>query len=91
MQKEHLSENKEKALLSTKKALGTLQKVLEMIENDKYCPEVIQQVEAAIGLLRSTKKNLLSGHLDHCLEEKLHQNKKQTVDELMRIFDLGGR
>lgn len=87
----HLSENKEKALLSTRKALGTVQKVLEMIENDKYCPEVIQQVDAVVGLLRSTKKHLLVGHLNHCLEEKLHDNKKQAIDELMKIMNLGNK
>lgn len=86
-----LTGNKEKALLSTKKAVGTLQKVLEMIEDDKYCPEIIQQVDAAIGLLRSTKKNLLLGHLNHCLVKKLQENKKQTIDELMKIFNLGSK
>jgi CsoR family transcriptional regulator, copper-sensing transcriptional repressor len=84
-----LTDKKEKAVVSTKKAQGTITKVLEMIQEDKYCIDVIQQVDAAIGLLNATKKALLEGHLDHCLEHKLHENKQQTIDELMKIYNLG--
>lgn len=80
---------KQKAALSTKKAQGTLQKVLELIEQDAYCPEVIQQIDAAIGLLKSTKQELLRGHLHHCLMERLQQDETKTVNELLKIYQLG--
>lgn len=80
--------SKSKAELSVKKAQGTVNKILSMIEDDKYCPEIIQQIDAAIGLLKSSKKSLLLGHLDHCLEDKLKENKAQAIVELIRIFDL---
>ncbi len=85
------SDNRHKALLSLKKAQGTLNKVHEMVQDDKYCPEIIQQVDAVMGLLRSVKKNLLAGHLDHCLVEKLQQNKVQTIEELLKIYNLGNK
>ena len=84
---EHIA-NKDKASISIKKAQGTINKILEMIEEDKYCPEIIQQVDAAIGLLKSSKKTLLLGHLDHCLHDKLEENKEQAITELIKIFDL---
>lgn len=80
--------NKAKAALSTKKAQGTINKILQMIDEDKYCPEIIQQIDAAIGLLQSSKKTLLLGHLDHCLEDKLKEDRAQAIAELIRIFDL---
>ncbi len=83
------TEEKKKALISAKKALGTNEKVISMIENDYYCPEIIQQVDAVIGLLKSAKKNLLKGHLDHCLEVKLKENKDKTIEELLKIYSLG--
>lgn len=86
-QQEH-RENKLKASMSIKKAQGTLNKVLQMVEEDQYCPEIIQQIDAAIGLLQSSKKKLLLGHLDHCLKGNLKDNKSQTVEELVKIFDL---
>lgn len=80
--------NKQKASLSVKKAQGTVSTVLQMIEEDKYCPEIIQQIDAVMGLLKSTKKTLLRGHLDHCLVDKIKENKQKAVDELIKILDL---
>jgi CsoR family transcriptional regulator, copper-sensing transcriptional repressor len=89
MKMEHaLTTNKQKALKLSRQASGILAKVTEMIDHDTYCPEVIQQVDAAIGLLKSTKKELLGGHLDHCLEHQIHTDKKKTVEELLKIYNL---
>jgi DNA-binding FrmR family transcriptional regulator len=82
-------DTKTTSLISAKKAQGITAKVISMIGEDRYCPDIIQQVEAAIGLLKSTKKELLKGHLDHCLVTRLKQDKKQTIDELLRIYSLG--
>jgi DNA-binding FrmR family transcriptional regulator len=88
MDHEHHFCNKQKAALSAKKAKGIIEKVIAMIEDDTYCPEVIQQIDAVKGLLDSAKKTLLVGHLDYCLEDKLKQNKAQAVTELIKIFNL---
>lgn len=86
-----LTNQKEAAQVSTRKAIGTLNKVLKMIEEDQYCPEIIQQIDAVSGLLKSTKKSLLTGHLDHCLAHKLHEAKDQTISELLQIFNLNSK
>ncbi len=41
-----------KLLLAVKKTQGTLTKVSQMIEEDCYCADIGQQINAAIGLLR---------------------------------------
>lgn len=83
-----LTTNKSKAQRFGRQAAGILVKVNQMIENDAYCPDVIQQVDAVIGLLRGAKRELLSGHLDHCLEHKLKENKQKTVQELLKLYHL---
>jgi DNA-binding FrmR family transcriptional regulator len=83
-----LSGQKTKSLKCSKQALGTLGKVIEMIENDRYCPEVIQQVDSVIGLLKTTKRELLAGHLDSCVAHKMKENKKQAIEELLKIYNL---
>lgn len=88
MNHEQHKQNKIKASLSVKKSQGTINKVLKMIEEDKYCPEIIQQIDASIGLLNSAKKTLLIGHLDHCLEDNLKKDKNSAVKELIKILDL---
>ena len=43
-----MNNNQQKISLSVKKALGTLQKVITMIEQDVYCADVAQQINASI-------------------------------------------
>ncbi len=84
-----LTHDKQKALIALKKAQSLIKKIAEMVEDDKYCIDIIQQVDSAAGLLNSTKRNLLEGHLYHCVEQKFSQDKKKTVDELLRIYSIG--
>ena len=88
MHSDNYSLTQQAATLSIKKAQGAIEKILEMIDEGKYCPEVIQQVDAAIGLLKSSKKSLLTGHLDHCLLVKMKEDKQGAMEELVKIFDL---
>lgn len=77
-----------KSLKLSRQAAGTLGKVATMVEKNEYCPDIIQQIDSVMGLLRSCKRDLLLGHLDHCLEHKLKENKAQTIKELMKIYNL---
>jgi DNA-binding FrmR family transcriptional regulator len=83
-----MTHNKQKAQKLIKQAQGTLNKVVTMVENDEYCPDIIQQTDSVLGLLHKAKIELLGGHLDHCLQEKLTENKQKTIDELLKIYKL---
>lgn len=83
-----LTVNKTKALKCTNQAQGTLGKIVEMVTIDRYCPEIIQQIDSVIGLLKTAKRELLVGHLDTCVMHQMKENKKKTIDELVKIFNL---
>jgi DNA-binding FrmR family transcriptional regulator len=83
-----LAPNKEKSLKLARQAQGTLTKVVEMIEADRYCPEVIQQVDSVLGMLKSAKRELLAGHLDTCVAHQMRENKEKAIDELLKIYNL---
>jgi DNA-binding FrmR family transcriptional regulator len=59
-----------------------------MIENDTYCPEIIQQADSTIGLLKTAKRELLAGHLDTCAMDQLKKNKDKAIRELLKIYNL---
>lgn len=84
----HNSQKNQKAVIATKKAKSLMDKVLLMIDEDKYCIDIIQQVDAVLGLLKSTKNSLLRDHLEHCLEHKIKENKQKTVEELLQIYSI---
>lgn len=69
-------------------ANGSLAKVSTMILEGRYCPEVIQQIDSVIGLLHSTRKELLKGHLETCLVPQLKTDKDGAVKELLKIYNM---
>jgi len=83
-----LPKNKQRSLTLAKQAHGTLAKVIEMMEQDIYCPEIIQQADSVVGLLKSVKRELLAGHLDTCALKNLKENKEQAIQELLKIYNL---
>lgn len=84
----NLTKNKAKSLTSVKQAQGTLAAVIAMIEDGRYCPEIIQQADSVIGLLKAAKRELLAGHLDTCVAARMKENKKAAIDELIKIYNL---
>ncbi len=83
-----ISQNKTKALKLSKQAQGMLAKVITMIEQDEYCPNIIQQADSVCGFLQSVKRELLAGHLDSCVMKRMNENKAQTIKEMLKIYNL---
>jgi CsoR family transcriptional regulator, copper-sensing transcriptional repressor len=88
-------DNKSEILLSIKKAVGTIKKVEKMIEDDVYCANIAQQINAAIGLLKSANSKLLEHHIKCCGAKKLLSKDKSEIDdfvkELVRVWDVSTR
>lgn len=69
-------------------AVGSLNKIPDMVEGKHYCPEIIQQIDSVIGLLKSARTDLLRGHLEACLADRLNKNKNTAIKELLKIYNL---
>lgn len=84
-----------KLLLAIKKSQGTLTKVTQMIEDNAYCGDIGQQINAVIGLLRSANIDLMKNHLICCgtgaLSGKNSKKSAQFVEEFARIWDVSTR
>ncbi len=52
-----------------KRAHGHLQNVITMIENERACVDIAQQLHAVERAISAAKKLVIHDHLDHCLEE----------------------
>jgi len=83
-----ISAQKTKALRVAKQARGMIDKVIALIEADEYCPNIIQQADSVSGFMTSVKRELLAGHLDTCVMNRMKENKEQTIKELMKIYNL---
>ncbi len=49
-----------------------------MIEEDKYCIDVLTQIGAATNALRSVALNLLDEHLEHCVSNALAEDSDEA-------------
>ncbi|BBY06596.1 copper-sensing transcriptional repressor RicR [Mycobacterium noviomagense] len=50
---------------------GQVRGIAKMIEEDKYCIDVLTQISAANSALRSVALNLLDEHLGHCVSRAI--------------------
>ena len=48
---------------------GQVRGIAKMIDDDKYCIDVLTQISAVQSALRAVALNLLDGHLGHCVAE----------------------
>ncbi|MBS4727908.1 metal-sensitive transcriptional regulator [Mycobacterium sp. SM1] len=61
---------------------GQVRGIAKMIEEDKYCIDVLTQISAASSALRSVALNLLDEHLDHCVSHALAEGGKEAEVKL---------
>ena len=51
-----------------RRAEGHLRKIIDMIEKERGCNDIAQQLHAVEKAVASAKKTLVHDHIDHCLE-----------------------
>ena len=72
---------------------GQVRGVSKMIEEERYCIDVVRQVQAIKAALTSLEKLVLDAHLDTCVETALKgkslSTRREKVEELVAV--LGGR
>ncbi|MEO0329079.1 MAG: metal-sensing transcriptional repressor [Pseudomonadota bacterium] len=70
-----------------KVANGHLKKTIEMIEDERSCVELAQQLAAVESAIRSAKIRLIHDHVDHCLSDSIKNqgNESELVNEFKQI------
>jgi len=71
---------------------GHLNGVRGMIQDDKYCPEVLKQTYAVRKAIEKMESLMLDGHLHHCVVEGIRDGRQeQVISELLELYDLANR
>ena len=52
-----------------KRVEGHLRAVIEMLESQRPCADIAQQMQAIESAVNKAKKTLIHDHIDHCLEQ----------------------
>ena len=62
---------------------GQVQGIKRMVEEEKYCIDIITQVQAARSALRSVEMQILQKHMHHCVSDAFTSGDPKDVDEKM--------
>lgn len=80
-------DTQERVIHRLKIARGHLDKVIKMVENDDYCIDVLNQMQAIECALKETGYVLLENHLKGCVAQAIWKgDAKASIAEIMQVF-----
>lgn len=83
-------ETKEVALKRLAKIEGQVRGVAKMVEGNRYCIDIVRQVQAIKSALSSFEGVVLDDHLETCVETALQSNdiaeRREKVEELVGVL-----
>ena len=84
------SEMKNNLQVRLRRVEGQVRGLQKMVQEGRYCPEILEQMSAVHASLRSIQRMLLRGHLQHCATEALRsgdeKKAQRTYEELTELF-----
>ena len=84
-----LQDNVQKRL---NRAIGQLNGVKTMIDENRYCGDILVQLAAAESAIHRVSEILLQEHLETCVVEQIQQGNTEIIDEAMGLIKkFGGR
>jgi DNA-binding FrmR family transcriptional regulator len=70
-------------------ARGHLTKLIEMVENDDYCIDLITQSLAVRKAIKATEKIILRRHLETCFKKAMVEGSSKNKDRMIKeVLDL---
>lgn len=69
------------------RAIGHLESVKRMVEEEKDCSEVLIQLSAVIAALNNTGKVILKDHIEHCIVDAWEHGDDEAMENLNKAID----
>lgn len=69
---------------------GQVEGIKKMVEDGRYCPDILTQLRAVRSAIRTVEANVLEKHLQHCVTDAFaHGDQKEAqakIDEIKNLF-----
>lgn len=76
-----------KALQALKTSRGQIDGIIKMMEEQRYCVDVSNQIIAAQALLKKANMLILKQHIHHCVKDAFkHDNGEEKVEEIIELL-----
>ncbi len=83
----HSREEKKAVMNRLSKAIGHLEAVKRMVDQDADCSDVLIQLAAVRSAINNTGKVVLKNHLNHCIVEAVEEHDTEAIDKLNQAID----
>jgi DNA-binding FrmR family transcriptional regulator len=74
---------------------GQVRGLARMVEDDRYCIDVVTQIAAVRAALRRVEEEVLQDHVSHCVEHAIRsgdtKEQRKKVNELMEVLSRANR
>ncbi|MEK9650495.1 MAG: metal-sensitive transcriptional regulator [Gammaproteobacteria bacterium] len=77
-----------KQIASIRRIKGQIEGIERMIENGKYCIDILNQIKATKNAITAVEGNILQTHLEECIKESLNGaiDANQKIDEIVKVL-----
>ena len=80
--------DKAKVLRLLKTAAGQIEGVIRMVEEDRYCMDISNQLLATNAILKKANQEVLKAHLEGCVRNALSQEEREIkIDEIASLLE----
>ena len=83
----HVHESKKNVVNRLARAIGHLEKVKRMVEDDCDCAGVLIQIAAVRAAIENTGKVILQDHIQHCIVDAVEEGDDQAIASLCAAID----
>lgn len=82
-----MTDERKKALSNLKTAKGQIEGILKMLEDERYCIDISNQISASTALLKRANMHILSGHLNSCVKDAIaSQDADAKIKEIESVL-----
>lgn len=68
------------------RAIGQLNGIKAMVEEDRYCGDVLTQLAAVESAVKAVSREVMQDHLETCVVERVQAGDTEVINEVMGLF-----
>lgn len=84
---EHYNPSHKNEIPRLNRAIGQLEGIKKMINEQRYCPDILIQLKAVRSAVKSVESNILKRHLENCVVESF-SNEAEAKKKILEIKNL---
>ena len=74
-----------KRLLNT--ARGQIDGIIKMVDEDRYCIDIANQVSATEAILKKVYKEIIAAHMSCCVKEAVENSDEEKFNEMIQLLN----